>query len=70
MESKTQVERPYIFKEKIQIIRFYNPNYGDNRICICGHPYYHHFDTYENMADACCKYCGCGEFIELNDNGN
>jgi hypothetical protein len=40
----------------------YNPKFGDDKECECGHPYYRHFDTYENM-DACgCKYCGCYEF--------
>lgn len=30
--------------------------------CVCGHPYYRHFDTYDNMAAVGCKYCGCFEF--------
>jgi hypothetical protein len=35
----------------------YDPNYGDNVECKCGHPYYRHFDTYDNMAPIGCKYC-------------
>lgn len=42
----------------------YNPEYGDDRECECGHPYYRHFDSYENMEIAGCKYCGCWEFKE------
>ena len=44
--------------------RAYNPDYGDDRICECGHPYYRHFDTYEEMDPVGCKYCGCYEFKE------
>jgi hypothetical protein len=36
----------------------YDPKFGDNRLCLCGHPYYRHFDTYEEMAPVGCKYCG------------
>lgn len=42
----------------------YNPKYGDGRICKCGHSYYRHFDTYEDMAAVGCKYCGCSYFEE------
>lgn len=35
----------------------YDPNFGDNKECLCGHPYYRHFDTYDNMAAIGCKYC-------------
>lgn len=35
----------------------YNPEYGDDRACVCGHPYYRHFDGYENNANVGCKYC-------------
>lgn len=40
----------------------YNENYGDDRECECGHPYYRHFDTYEQMYPIGCKYCCCLEF--------
>jgi len=42
----------------------YNPAYGDDRVCKCGHPYYRHFDTYEDMAAVGCKYCECFHFEE------
>lgn len=35
----------------------YDPQFGDNRLCVCSHPYYRHFDTYDNMAPIGCKYC-------------
>ena len=66
-------ENPYIEEEVKTTIRKYNPNYGDERICICGHQYYRHFDTYDNMEPVGCKYCGCNEFKEnpiLNAVGN
>lgn len=45
----------------------YDPDFGDDRLCQCGHPYYRHFDTYDDMADVGCKYCHWGEcegFVE------
>lgn len=42
----------------------YNPNYGDDRICKCGHTYYRHFDSYEKMDAIGCKYCECRVFVE------
>jgi len=36
----------------------YDKDFGDDRDCKCGHPYYRHFDTYEDMAPVGCKYCG------------
>lgn len=61
-------EAPYIIKERVVVDRFYNPNYGDDRICKCGDPYYRHFDTYEQMYPCGCKYCDCYDFIEKTEN--
>lgn len=55
-------EKPYL--EKTVIVRQYNPKYGDDRLCTCGHPYYRHFDSYEEMEPIGCKYCGCYTFVE------
>lgn len=55
-------EEPYLKIQRIELR--YNPAYGDDRICRCDHPYYRHFDTYDSMALAGCKYCGCFEFVE------
>lgn len=57
-------EKPYIIKEVVVVNRYYNPKYGDDRMCVCGHSYYRHFDTYEDMEAVGCKYCGCHTFIE------
>jgi len=43
----------------------YDKNFGDEKMCKCGHPYYRHFDTYDNMAPVGCKYCECRKFEEL-----
>ena len=43
----------------------HDPNFGDSRLCTCGHTYYRHFDSYENMAPVGCKYsghCNCEGF--------
>jgi hypothetical protein len=55
--------KPYL--ETITITKAYNPNYGDDIECECGHPYYRHFDTYENMDPCGCKYCTCYHFKNL-----
>ncbi len=40
----------------------YDPNFGDDVRCRCGHPYCRHFDTYEDMRPVGCKYCECERF--------
>ena len=40
----------------------YDPDFGDDKICKCGHPYYRHFDPFENDDPVGCKYCDCGIF--------
>jgi len=57
-------EEPYIHKIITTEEILYNPKYGDDRICKCGHPYYRHFDTYEDMRAVGCKYCDCHVFEE------
>lgn len=55
-------EKPYL---EVQVIEYhYNPNYGDDRICVCGDSYYRHFDSWEDMYPCGCKYCECVEFVE------
>ncbi len=57
-------KEPYITKEIVTIVREYNPDYGDDEVCRCGHAYYRHFDTYEDMYPCGCKYCQCFTFTE------
>ena len=38
--------------------------FGDDRLCICGHAYYRHFDTYEDMKPVGCKYCPCEQWSD------
>jgi hypothetical protein len=47
-----------------EVAREYDKNFGDDRECKCGHPYYRHFDTYDDMVPCGCKYCGCNDFKE------
>ena len=58
-------EKPYLTEIITQEIKKYNPNYGDDRLCECGHTYYRHFDSWEEMDNVGCKYCRCYEFIEV-----
>lgn len=48
---------PPPLSEEDQIAEQYDENFGDNKECLCGHPYYRHFDTYDNMSAVGCKYC-------------
>lgn len=66
-ELVSSTDAPYLEYEYKVREKKYNPNYGDNRMCICGHPYYRHFDSYENMEPVGCKYCGCDEFVEQKE---
>jgi hypothetical protein len=61
LSKRDDSDKPYI---NAKSIGEYNPNYGDNRICECGHTYDCHFDSYEDMWPCGCKYCGCNEFKE------
>jgi hypothetical protein len=45
----------------------YDPDFGDNKFCECGHPYHRHFDSYDDMAPVGCKYCCCERFLEFKD---
>ena len=58
--SKTK-EHPYLKEVITKVELSYNPNYGDNRLCKCGHEYYKHFIDYEPCV---CEDCGCNFFEE------
>lgn len=60
-------DQPYLVSIQITAKRRYNPHYGDERECMCGHPYYRHFDSYEDNAAVGCKYCGCYTFQEKKE---
>lgn len=57
-------DSPYIKVVTLKVTHKYNPDYGDERVCVCGHPYHRHFDSYEDMYAIGCKYCACYEFKE------
>ena len=65
-DIENSVEQPYIEIINIETDRKYNPKYGDNRKCKCGHQYHRHFDSYEEMSEIGCKYCECYIFEEDN----
>ncbi len=37
--------------------------------CACGHTYYRHFDSYDDMRPVGCKYCDCAIFASLDKGG-
>lgn len=59
-----KIEKPYLIKKKMIRRRFMNPNYDEDALCECGHPYYRHFDGFEppENQDVGCKYCDCLTF--------
>lgn len=63
-EKEQNINSPYLEQVDFKVVRKYNPEYGDEKICKCGHPYHRHFDSYEEMSDVGCKYCGCFYFEE------
>lgn len=44
----------------------YDPDFGDDKQCKCGHIYYRHFDTYDGMSPVGCKYCFHGDDYSEN----
>lgn len=42
----------------------YDPTGDTDRPCVCGHPYYRHFDSYDDQNPIGCKYCECRVFQE------
>ena len=45
----------------------FDPEHDSEARCArerCGHTYYRHFDTHDDMAPVGCKYCHCTQFIE------
>ncbi len=64
MKANKDEQQPYLTETITTTVYKYNPNYGDNRVCVCGHNYYRHFDSYEEMAAVGCKYCEYVAFEE------
>lgn len=64
----TGEEPPYLTVVETTVRRKYNPRYGDDRLCRCGHTYYRHFDwgdPDEANAPVGCKYCpDCDTFTQ------
>jgi hypothetical protein len=57
-------EEPYLRTLVLVEHQEYNPKFGDDKECECGHSYYRHFDSYEKMEPIGCKYCHCFHFKE------
>jgi hypothetical protein len=59
--KSSAIEPPYLLQT--EIVKKFNPNYPQDTECVCGHPYYRHFDGYDGNEPVGCKYCACYEFI-------
>lgn len=54
------------YRESQGLAPIWDENHDENDICLCGHWYYRHFDSYENMRPIGCKYCDCYIFKSAN----
>jgi hypothetical protein len=61
-EEPFKTDGPYLISYDYERVMKYNPEFGDDRPCVCEHAYYRHFDTYEDMYACGCKNCDCYEF--------
>jgi len=59
-------ESMYLIETRTTRLKKYNPKFGDDRRCECGHPYYRHFDWGDEDSGCSCKYCGCNDFLEVD----
>lgn len=62
-------EKHFTIKEIANGPDLYDPNFGDDKKCVCGDSYFRHFDWAEDWAPVGCKYtltCGCTGF-KLNE---
>lgn len=48
-----------------EIDRMWKPRKNQQAECKCSHPYERHFDSYEDMLPVGCKYCECGDFVDV-----
>lgn len=62
-QDRDSIEPPYFveFRQVTDFVRTYNRQYGNYRMCECGHHYIRHFDQ---QSDVGCKYCQCVTFVE------
>ena len=53
---------PYLIKAEVVYTKYYNPDYGDNQLCKCGHAYVQHFQ--DGLPIPWCEdtLCFCKEF--------
>jgi uncharacterized protein YacL (UPF0231 family) len=56
----------YVIETRTIRLKKYNPKFGDDRKCECGHSYYRHFDWGDEDSGCSCKYCGCNDFLEVD----
>lgn len=58
-----RTDGPYLIRYETCQVRSINPDYVPAGLCVCGHPYNRHFDSYDDDAPVGCKYCYCDEFV-------
>lgn len=67
-ETRTPVgdaSGPYLLRsiQRVVLEHKWNPQYNEDSVCKCGHPYHRHFDPYQDMEPVGCKYCSCFIFV-------
>lgn len=61
VEKALRTELSRITQDELVV---YDPDFGDEKLCVCEHPYHRHFDSYDCMAPVGCKFCPCHDFRE------
>tara|TARA_R110000824_G_scaffold12226_7_gene53670 strand:- start:70032 stop:70373 length:342 start_codon:yes stop_codon:yes gene_type:complete len=69
VEQCKEAIRTLLAQVDVMRAKAYDEDFGDNRLCKCGHTYYRHFDTYEGMSPVGCKYCYYEECEGFSDSG-
>jgi|SRR5579862_1635846 len=62
VSENTMIYHRNAAEEKTDVSKVYNSDFGDSKVCDCGHTYYRHFDSYNEMENVGCKYCECASF--------
>jgi len=56
-----KIQKPYIETYRLTLQKEYDPNFGDQKVCQCGHNYDMHFPAFSKKITSC-KFCNCRIF--------
>lgn len=62
LNKNANPDKAYITQYYLGTKQVYNPEYGDNRTCVCGHKYIDHFSNERAGSVIGCRECSCSSF--------